>query len=314
MNATVVCCKGWRIAPIVSLLLGILLVPGWAQAEKLYKYRDDAGRLVFTDKSPGGTKPVEVRQINPGRAARKVSLVHRGSKERPVVVAVNDYDGPVELRIQWAEQKNVQSGVAFPARFVLAPRQEKELTRLAPVREDQSWSYRYQWSWVPGAPGAAPSQPAYAAPFCRGSFPVSQGFNGTFSHQDPENRYAVDLVMPVGTPLCAARAGGVMEVANDYYAGGTDRAELMERANFIRILHEDGTMAIYADLMLESVQVLAGQRVSVGQLIGFSGDTGYSSGPHLHFAVQQNLGMAISSIPFTFFNEEPQAGQHISAR
>lgn len=313
MNATVGF-KGWRISPILPLLLGILLVPDWAQAEKLYTYRDDTGRLVFTDKSPGGTKPVEVRQVNSGKAARKVSLVHRGTKERPVVVVVNDYDGPVELEIHWTEQKNVQSSVAFPARFVVAPRQEKELTRLAPVREDQSWSYRYQWTWVPGAPGVAPSQQAYAAPFCRGSFPVSQGFNGSFSHQNPENRYAVDIAMPVGTPLCAARAGVVIEVANDYHAGGTDRAELIERANFIRILHEDGTMAIYAHLMLESVQVLPGQRVSAGQAIGFSGDTGYSSGPHLHFAVQQNLGMAIASIPFTFFHEEPAAGKQISTR
>ena len=73
-------------------------------------------------------------------------------------------------------------------------------------------------------------------------------------------------------------------------------------------------MAIYAHLMLESVQVLPGQRVSAGQVIGFSGDTGYSSGPHLHFAVQQNLGMAIASIPFTFFYEEPVAGKQISTR
>jgi len=306
--------ESWGKPTIFLLLLGLFLVPGSARAEKLYKYRDETGRLVFTDKSPGGTKPVEVRQINPGQAKRKVSLVHRGTKERPVVMAVNDYDGPVELQITWAEQKNVQSSVAFPARFVVPPRQETELTRLAPVQEDQSWSYRYQWTWVPGSPGVAPSQPAYAAPFCRGSFPVSQGFNGSFSHQNPESRYAVDIAMPVGTPLCAARGGVVMEVANDYYAGGTDRAELMERANFIRILHEDGTMAIYAHLMLESVQVLPGQKVSTGQAIGFSGDTGFSSGPHLHFAIQQNLGMAISSIPFTFFHEEPLAGRLISAR
>lgn len=313
MNSIVVSDR-WSVRPIAFLLLGSLLVPACAQAEKLYKYRDDTGRLVFTDKSPGGTKPVEVRQVNPGKARRKVSLVHRGTKERPVVVAVNDYDGPVELKIQWTEQNNVQSSIAFPARFVVPPRQELELTRLAPVQEDRSWSYRYQWTWVPGPPGVAPSQPAYAAPFCRGSFPVSQGFNGSFSHQTPENRYAVDIAMPVGTALCAARGGVVMEVANDYYAGGTDRAELMERANFIRILHDDGTMAIYAHLMLESVQVLPGQRVSTGQPIGFSGDTGYSSGPHLHFAVQQNLGMAIASLPFTFFHEEPVTGQQISAR
>lgn len=298
-----------------ALLLGLMVFqPAAGRGEKLYKYRDDQGRLVFSDKIPGTATPVEVRQVNPGKPKRKITLVHRGSKERPLVVAVNDYDGPVEVKLSWSEQSNVQSSVALPATFVVPPRQELELTRLAPVRDDRSWSYRYQWTWVPGAPGAAPPQPAYAAPFCRGSYPVTQGFNGAFSHQDPENRYAVDLAMPVGTPLCAARGGVVMEVAGDYFAGGTDRDELMERANFIRILHDDGTMAIYAHLQLESVQVLPGQRVSGGQKIGFSGDTGFSSGPHLHFAVQQNLGMKISSIPFTFFDEEPRTGGQVSAR
>lgn len=300
---------------VFGLLLGLICFqPATGGCEKLYKYRDDQGHLVFSDKILGDATSVDVRQVDPGKPKRKIALLHRGSKERPIIVAVNDYDGPVEVKLHWSEQRNVQSSVQLPARFVVPPRQELELTRLAPVRDDQSWSYRYQWTWVPGAPGAAPPQPAYAAPFCRGSYAVSQGFNGTFSHQDPENRYAVDLAMPVGTPLCAARGGVVMEVAGDYFSGGTDRAELMERANFIRILHDDGTMAIYAHLQLESLQVLPGQRVSVGQKIGFSGDTGYSSGPHLHFAVQQNLGMAIISIPFTFFDQEPLPGQQISVR
>lgn len=297
------------------LLLGLMgFQPATGRGDKLYKYRDDQGRLVFSDKIQGQATPLEVRQVEPGKPKRKISLLHRGSKERPVLVAVNDYDGPVEIRLHWSEQKNVESRVPFPARFVVPPRRELELTRLAPVREDQSWAYRYQWTWVPGSPGTAPPQPAYAAPFCAGSYPVSQGFNGAFSHQDPENRYAVDLAMPVGTPLCAARNGVVMEVAGDYFAGGTDRKELMERANFIRILHDDGTMAIYAHLQLESVQVMPGQKVRAGQKIGFSGDTGYSSGPHLHFVVQQNLGMTISSIPFTFYGQNPDQGQHISAR
>lgn len=306
---------GGRRRGVLALLLGVVcLLPAGAEGEKLYKYRDEQGRLVFSDKIPQQATPVDIRQVDPGKPRRKISLVHRGSKERPVLVAVNQYDGPVEIRLSWSQQTNVQSSVPFPARFVVPPRREMELSSLAPVREDQSWAYSYQWTWVPGAPGAAPPQPGYAAPFCRGSFPVSQGFNGAFSHQDPENRYAVDLAMPVGTPLCAAREGVVMEVAGDYFAGGTDRAELMERANFVRILHDDGTMALYAHLQLESLQVLPGQRVRVGETIGYSGDTGYSSGPHLHFAVQQNTGMAIISIPFTFFDQEPRLGQQVSAR
>ena len=105
--------------------------------------------------------------------------------------------------------------------------------------------------------------------------------------------------MPVNTPIYAARTGIVVEVNNDFFNGGTKQA-YKTRANSIRILHEDGSMAVYAHLALERAQVYPGLNVSAGQLIGYSGNTGFSSGPHLHFAVQLNQGMELVSIPFQF--------------
>ena len=64
-----------------------------------------------------------------------------------------------------------------------------------------------------------------------------------------------------------------------------------DRANNIRIVHSDGTMAVYAHLELESAHVQVGDRVRAGQLLALSGDTGYTSGPHLHFCVQVNANM-----------------------
>ena len=74
----------------------------------------------------------------------------------------------------------------------------------------------------------------------------------------------------------------------------------MSLANVVRILHDDGTYAIYAHLNWNSIRVRPGDRVSRGQYIADSGNTGFSSGPHLHFAVQRNVGMRIESVPVSF--------------
>lgn len=68
----------------------------------------------------------------------------------------------------------------------------------------------------------------------------------------------------------------------------------------MRILHDDGTIAVYAHLNRNSIRVRPGERVRAGQYIADSGNTGLSSGPHLHFAVQRNAGMRIEALPVEF--------------
>jgi murein DD-endopeptidase MepM/ murein hydrolase activator NlpD len=89
-----------------------------------------------------------------------------------------------------------------------------------------------------------------------------------------------------------------MQVEGDFKQAGLDKEKFGGRSNFIRILHGDGTMALYAHLKPEGVLVRAGQSVSVGQEIGLSGNTGFSTAPHLHFVVQVNAGMRLVSVPF----------------
>ena len=74
--------------------------------------------------------------------------------------------------------------------------------------------------------------------------------------------------------------------------------------NFVRIVHDDGTMALYAHLKSEGVLVRVGQRVRKAEAIGLSGNTGFTTGPHLHFAVQVNRGMQLQSIPFRMFGPQ----------
>ncbi|MEO6675774.1 MAG: M23 family metallopeptidase, partial [Pseudomonas sp.] len=60
------------------------------------------------------------------------------------------------------------------------------------------------------------------------------------------------------------------------------------------------TMGVYLHLMRGSVSVQEGQHVIVGSALARSGNTGNSSGPHLHFVVQRNVGLALESIPYEF--------------
>ena len=100
--------------------------------------------------------------------------------------------------------------------------------------------------------------------------------------------------MPVGSAVHAAREGVVINVAHRFFRGGTTQ-EVRDEANFVQILHDDGTTAVYAHLQPNGLRVRSGQRVQAGQPIGLSGNTGYSTAPHLHFVVQLNRGMGLRS-------------------
>jgi murein DD-endopeptidase MepM/ murein hydrolase activator NlpD len=101
--------------------------------------------------------------------------------------------------------------------------------------------------------------------------------------------------MPEGTPIIAARGGVVVKTENRQSGRGTDAS-----GNFVRVLHDDGTMGVYLHLKKGSVRVREGQRVTVGSALALSGNTGNSTGPHLHFVVQRNTGLGLVSIPYQF--------------
>lgn len=151
---------------------------------------------------------------------------------------------------------------------------------------------------VPGKPSIA-SPFLYRLPFsANADWSISQGFHGHSSHNDALNEYAVDFDIPFGTPVLAARTGVVMEVIDEFPDKGGARKSDLEHANLIRILHEDGSMAVYGHLMQDSAVVSPGLWLVGGTVIAQSGNSGFSNGPHLHFAVQLNTGMDIKAIPF----------------
>lgn len=90
--------------------------------------------------------------------------------------------------------------------------------------------------------------------------------------------------MPEGTPVCASRGGVVYRVINHFKEGGTHPA-FKPKANAIYILHPDDSIGAYVHLMHLGNCVVAGDAVNRGQIIGYSGNTGWSGTPHLHFHV-----------------------------
>ncbi|MFD6906804.1 M23 family metallopeptidase [Streptomyces sp. NPDC060077] len=101
-----------------------------------------------------------------------------------------------------------------------------------------------------------------------------------------------DYAVPTGTPVLAAHGGTVVK------AGGNGAGDGPAYGNAVVIKHGDKTYSQYAHL--SSVNVKAGQVVKTGQKIASSGNTGNSSGPHLHFEIRTspNYGSAVDPAKF----------------
>ncbi|SIQ60120.1 M23 family metallopeptidase [Solilutibacter tolerans] len=229
---------------------------------------------------PKPTSPSTTPADPPAAAVRLRLAGHDTMRE---IWVDNDLSGPVEVRIDTQQRRN-----GFPLQQTL-PGRGGYLLGYLPA--DTPVTLRL--TAVPGLPAAHAQGVSYRFPLLLPQVRIGQAPEGRFSHVDVENRQAIDFAAPLGTPVIAARAGTVMQLEDRF---GNTPGQLDE-ANFVRILHADGSMAIYAHLERGSIEVLPGQRVETGQVLARSGNSGYSSGPHLHFAVQVNRGMRLESVP-----------------
>jgi murein DD-endopeptidase MepM/ murein hydrolase activator NlpD len=289
------------------LAAAIVLAPAPAGAKNIYKYQDENGIWHFTDRAP--EEEIQYETVFMEREPEpRLRLRQEGTKESPLYIVFNDFWGPVEIELKLLDAANVLSEPPLPARFVVPGQKEQILVGIGALNPKLGFQYRLSMASVPGPPIAEPVDGIVILPPFAPSeeYPISQGFQGGKTHTSPDSEFAVDIAMPVGTSIHAARAGTVMDVEEDFNSGGTNLEKFGDKANHVRILHEDGTMALYAHLDLASVIVQPGARVRAGQKIARSGNTGFSSGPHLHLAIQQNTGMKLISVPFRFKTNQGQ--------
>lgn len=238
-------------------------------------------------------------------------LVTRTEGAAQELVAQNDGPGPITVYVT-LNGENFASDRAWPATVVVPPYTALPLGRVFaadPLAGGFNFVFRYSHHF--GRVDALPDVAAlYRLPFSDGqSFAITQAYGGRLtSHNNRENLYAVDFAMPVGTPVVAARAGVVVDATLRHEEGGFD-VRFLDKANTVAIAHDDGTVAEYAHLAHGPELVKLGQWVAAGELIGYSGNTGYSSGPHLHFIVSRPIvteGRVIrESVPVVFFAGEP---------
>ena len=184
-----------------------------------------------------------------------------------------------------AEQRAVRDRLAWSQRELATARRDKQAT-LATVRENKSDALEHmralqaQSSALAARIRAAQSAAVVPAPTGAASaagfvWPVHGIFTSGFGWRWGRMHEGIDLAVPNGTSVVASASGTVIVAG---WMGGY--------GNLVVVDHGNGLATAYGHNT--SVTVGVGQSVAQGQLIAYSGNTGHSTGPHVHFEVRVN--------------------------
>lgn len=280
---------------VLVALAACAMAAALSASAQVYRYKDEKGGWVYTDRPPPAGRSADTLSVASGVASPRITVEPRSSAGGVAMVAVNECRCAVEFGIKARGDDRHE----LTAKAVVPARSEQVLLEVpaSPGTGEIAFDYGY----VIGEPGAehAPPRP-YRSPFALAqSFTITQAPPDAFTHVDAASRHAIDIAMPVGTAVHAAREGTVINVAHKFFRGGL-QIERRDEANFVQVLHDDGTNAVYAHLQMDTIRVRPGQRVARGEYIANSGNTGYSGGPHLHFVVLRNAGLKSESVPVAF--------------
>ena len=143
-------------------------------------------------------------------------------------------------------------------------------------------------------PGALPKSGSGVLKWPLSFIKITQYFGNTaFATANPTvysggGHNGVDFKAAIGTPVMASKEGVVAGVGN------TDQSCIgVSYGKWVLIKHANNLSTLYAHLSI--IKVSGGQQVETGQLVGYSGDTGYATGPHLHYGVFASEGIEIKS-------------------
>lgn len=219
---------------------------------------------------------------------------------------------PYSLEIKFTKFENLGIDSEHLEYVVLDRNETKDVGPYNLLNPSKAWSLYFNYRYKFGNVNLEPDTDyVYRLPYS-GKFRLMQGYDGSFSHK---GKNALDFQMPERSKILAAREGVVVGLEQKFTKGGVDPF-YYDKANYISILHEDGTLARYLHLIKNGVRVKLGENVKRGQLIGLSGNTGYSSDPHLHFQVSKQSWSSSpdseSTLP-TLFQTESKLSEYVSA-
>jgi len=211
----------------------------------------------------------------------------RNAKGEMVFEAENLNPYLVTLSLDFEKLTNLKANHSLPVYVELPGHTKKEILILSPIVDSLTPDYQSSYGWVKGSAFAQHDDNyLYRLPFAAGAnVRVSQGYNGGLSHKGL-SAYAIDFSLPIGTPIYAAREGDVVGVDVSNNLGGAS-PEYRPYMNYVNVRHSDGTLGNYYHLKLGGTAVKIGDTVKKGQLIAYSGNTGYTTAPHLHFSVSK---------------------------
>lgn len=294
------------------LFLFLFVIFSETALAKVYFYTDSDGVTHFTDTTEDaeddGYSVTEYEDIDEDHENDVLLSYNSVTQE---VVIENQLYSPISVILKTSNENAIETDIKFDEIFTVPEHSTMSLGHIFSFDTSQNFTLTRQFSI--GTPTSIEKLDTdeLQIPF-RGKFRVTQANGGSYSHRGPKNFYSIDVAMPIGTPIYAARSGKVVDMKMHFTKAGLN-PEAHAMANYIRLRHSDGTMTVYVHLNPNSQRVKLGDFVNAGEMIAESGNTGYTSGPHLHFAVQKNNGVTTVSIPFKFNgNISPKMNTYLS--
>ncbi|WP_167856741.1 M23 family metallopeptidase [Hymenobacter aquaticus] len=227
-----------------------------------------------------------------------------------VLTATNREFAPCTIFLE-AELLHMTSDVALPAKIVVFPSSKpRVIAHFTPKEQYLTHTYKYWYGAQLGiCNGKKPDTSfVYRLPFQTGTTSTVLQATAVDSTQGKLWSTHVIFGLPENTPVCAARTGIVTYVRQDSdKSGGRGRRY---DANMIVVFHDDGTYAVYTHFRQHGAAVQKGQRVNQGDVLGFSGNTGWVRQPCLGFSVQYSAEPDPRMVP-TLFQTATSPGHYL---